>query len=146
MIRRSPSRLLGGLLTLFCIAGLSACGSSPPNATSSVATTSPPPGASDTAICQLISKATTAYASQDYTAWRSYMAQVAASADSAQYLPVKRYAEDVKRADSQASTTTTTKARLGKPKGSGVNVNSLFGALGGYVGLQRVCAHLPTAQ
>jgi hypothetical protein len=91
-----------------------------------------------------VSKATAAYDSKDYATWRTYMAQIGATADSAQYLPLKRYAEDVKQADNQASTTTTTKAKSGKPKGSGLHVGGLFAALGGYVGLQRVCAHLPS--
>jgi hypothetical protein len=72
------------------------------------------------------------------------MAQIASSADSAQYLPLKRYAEEVKRADNQATTTTTT-AKTRKPKGSGGSVDILFGKLGGYVGLQRICAHLPAS-
>jgi hypothetical protein len=96
-------------------------------------------------ICQLVSKATTAYNSKDYVTWRSYMAQIGQTADSAQYLPLKRYAEEVKRANNQVSTTTTTKPKTGKPKGSALNVNGLFAALGGYVGLQHVCAHVPAS-
>ena len=69
-------------------------------------------------------------------------------ADSAQYTPIKKYAEEVKRAVQHATTTTT------KPKGKhsskskasegGVNVGVLFASLGGFVGLQHVCANLPS--
>jgi hypothetical protein len=92
-----------------------------------------------------VAKATAAYSGKDFSSWRTYMAQIGATADSAQYLPLKRYAEEVKQANNQASTTTTTKAKSGKPKGSGINVGSLFAAVGGYVGLQHVCAHLPSS-
>jgi hypothetical protein len=71
------------------------------------------------------------------------MAQIGSMADSAQYLPLKRYAEEIKQANSQASTTTTAKTH--KPKGGGGNVDILFGKLGGYVGLQRICIHLPAS-
>jgi hypothetical protein len=146
MIRQSANRLLAAFAVLLCVAGLAACGSSTPS-TSSSATTSPPPGSGDTAICQIVSKATAAYNSKDYATWRTYMSQIASSADSAQYLPLKRYAEEVKQAESQASTTTTTKARTRQPKGGsvGVGVSGLFAALGSYIQLQHVCAHLPSS-
>jgi len=75
------------------------------------------------------------------------MVQVANAADSANYLPLKRYAEEVKHAvDKSVTTTTKPKSRShSKSKGTeGVNLGVLFAALGGFVGLQHVCSNLPS--
>jgi len=145
MIRPVRTRVMVGLAMLTAVAGLSACGSSPPSAPRSAPTTSPPPGAGDTSICQLVAKATAAYNAKNYTAWRSDMAQIGATADSAQYVPLKTYAEDVKRANSEATTTTTKPKSGSKPKkGERINLGGLLGVLGGFVGLQHVCAKLPS--
>ena len=112
MIRVSRRRPLMGLVVLACVAGLTACGGGEYKPEQhGAATTSPPPGAIDASICQVITKATTAYNAKDYATWRSDMVQIASAADSAQYTPIKKYAEEVKRGVKQATTTTT------KPKG-----------------------------
>jgi hypothetical protein len=128
-----------GLTVLLCVIGLAACGSPSPTAGTS-ATKSPGPG--DTAICQLIVKATAAYNAKNFSEWRLYMAQVGASADSAQYPPVKRYAEEVKNGTTAANTTTT---KATKNKGGFVAGGALAIA-GGYVGLQHACARVRASQ
>jgi hypothetical protein len=143
MIRPVRTRVMAGLAVLTAVAGLSACGSSPPSTPRSAPTTSPPPGAGDTSICQLVTKATAAYAAKNYGVWRSYMTQIGAAADSAQYLPLKTYAEEIKKANSAATTTTTKPKSASKPKrGERVNIGDLLGELGGFVGLKHVCARL----
>ena len=89
MIRVSPRRPLMGLAVLACVVGLTACGGGGSTNTSQhgAPTTSPLPGARDTAICQVITKATTAYNAKDYVTWRSDMVEIASAADSAQYTP-----------------------------------------------------------
>jgi len=132
-----------------CVAGLTACGSSTPTAQSTptahaVPTTSPPPGPTDVAICKLVNTAAFAYAAKNYKAWRSDITLVAGLADSAQYLPLKKYAEEVKQAESQAATTTTTKPKSKPKKAAGVHIGALAATLGGYLGLQQTCASLPS--
>ena len=104
------------------------------------------PGPSRHRSVKSIAKATTAYNAKDYTTWRSDMVQIASAADSAQYTPIKKYAEEVKRAVQKATTTTTkpkgTRNSKSKPSGGGVNLGGLFASLGGFVGLQHVCANL----
>ena len=101
------------------------------------------------AICQLVTKATTAYNGKDFTSWRADMQQIASQAVSAKYLPLKRYAEEVKGGEREEAATTTTfesKARSKSKSKGAANVNGLaglFGVIGGYVGLQRVCNSLP---
>lgn len=136
------TRIGVGISVLACVAGLAACGGSSP--TKSTATTSPPPGSGDAAICQLVAKATTAYAAKDYSMWRSYMTQIAEAAGSARYLPLKRYAEQIKEANRSAATTTT-KPKAKSKNGSAVQLGGSFAALGGYVGLKHVCAKPPLA-
>jgi hypothetical protein len=137
MTRPLLTRVTTGIVVVLSVAILSGCGGSTPT-TGSSATTSPPPGSGDTAICQLITKATASYNAKNFGEWRLYMGQVGATADSAQYLPLKRYAEEVKRANNPSTTTTT------ESKGRrGVNIGGLS-ALGGYLGLRRVCANLPS--
>jgi hypothetical protein len=140
MIRRASSRLLSGVAVLVCVAGLSACGSSSPS-TSGSATTSPPPGSGDTAICQLVSKATAAYNARNYDQWRLYMAQVGASADASRYPPLRKYAEQVKNGI-KATTTTTTSSSKNR---SGFVAGGALAIAGGFVGLQHVCARLPAS-
>ncbi len=141
------TRATVGLAALTCAVALAACSSGPTTPSSKgSATTSPPPGATDTSICQVIAKATTAYNAKDYGTWRSDMVQIANAAGSANYLPLKRYAEEVKQAIDKATTTTKPK---GKPHSKskateGVNLGGLFASLGGFVGLQHVCAKLPS--
>ncbi|HEY1443472.1 MAG TPA: hypothetical protein VGF51_01135 [Acidimicrobiales bacterium] len=150
MTRRFGVRLATAVAALTCATALTACGSSP-TSNNSAATTSPPPGAGDVAICQLVAKATTAYNAKDFTSWRSDMQQIASQAGSASYLPLKKYAEEVKGGEvAQAATTTTTTApKSAKSKSKGAaNVSGIarvFGTLGGYLGLQHVCNHLPAS-
>jgi hypothetical protein len=151
MTRSIGTTLLAVLATMACVVTLAACGGSTPSPTSqSTQTTqnSPPPGQGDAAICQLVSKASAAYNAKDYTAWRSDMAQIANMADSAQYVPIKQVATQLKAIlASSSSTTTTTKAgKHTKYKSStlGSNLRGIFGPIGAYVDLTKTCAHLPT--
>ena len=151
MIRPFGVRAAVAVAVLSCGAALTACGGSP-TGNSTTPTTSPPPGLSDVAICQLVTKATTAYNAKDFISWRTDMQQIANQATSARYLPLKRYAEAVKGGlDAQATTTTTTSEpkphSKSKTKGT-ANVGGVaaaFGTLGGYVGLQHVCSKLPAS-
>ena len=149
MIRVSPRRPLMGLTVLACVVGLAACGGGGSTNPShhGAATASPLPGAGDTAICQIITKATTAYNAKDYVTWRSDMAEVAGAADSAQYVPLKKYAEEVKGGERVERTTTATTTRSkskSKTKGTAniSGITGVFATLGGYLGLQHVCAKL----
>jgi hypothetical protein len=144
MTRSIRTVLTAGLATIACVLALAACGGgSTPSSQSSQSTgTSPPPGPADSRICQVVTQATAAYKAGQYTTWRSDMTQIGQAADSAQYIPLKNYAEEIKQATS--STTSTTKPKSRRAKASGVHVGGLFSALGGYVGLQRVCATLPS--
>jgi hypothetical protein len=139
--------MMVGLTTVACVLTMAACGGSAPSSSSSQGAqstgTSPPPGPSDARICQVVSQATTAYNSKNFSAWRSDLALVGAAADSAQYVPLKTYAEEVKQATS--STTTTTKPRSkSRHSAGGIHTSGLFNELGAYVGLQHVCAKLPS--
>lgn len=146
LVSRSWHTTFGvAIAVLVCIATLTAC-AGPSSNRQSTSTTSPPPGAGDVAICQIVSKATAAYNSKDYTSWRLYIAQVGSTADSAQYLPLKRYAEKVKHAISEGSTTSSTTKPDKSSRADRLNVSGLFNALGGYLGLKQVCATLPTSQ
>ncbi len=144
MIRPVRSRVMVGLAMLTAVAGLTACGSSSPPSTRGAPTTSPPPGDGDTSICQLVTKATAAYAAKNYGSWRSYMTQIGATAESAQYVPLRTYAEEVKKATSPATTTTRPRPESKRKKGENINIGGLVGELGGFVGLQHVCAKLPS--
>jgi hypothetical protein len=134
--------MMAGLTTLACVVALSACGGSTPNSSTQASGSSPPPGPADGRICQVVTQAVAAYKAKDYTAWRNDMTLIGDTADSAQYVPLKTYAEEAKQATS--STTSTTKPKSKSPHASGVHLGGLFGDLGAYVGLQRVCAKLPT--
>jgi hypothetical protein len=96
-----------------------------------------------------VTKATTAYNAKDFTSWRADMQQVASQAASAKYLPLKRYAEEVKGGQREEAATTTTFESNGRSKSKSkgaANVSGIagvFGVVGGYVGLQRVCSNLP---
>lgn len=151
MTPRFGVRLATAVAALTCATALTACGSTP-TSSQGAATTSPPPGAGDVAICQLVTQATTAYNAKDFTSWRSDMHQIASQAGTASYLPVKKYAEEIKvgEAAQAATTTTTTAPKTGsKSKSKGAaNVSGLagvFGTIGGYLGLQHVCSHLPAS-
>ena len=133
---------LMGLATLGCVAGLTACGGASPTASRQGApTTSPPPGPGDAAVCQLVTQATAAYKAQNYSTWRSDMKQIGNTAATTQYFPLKRYADEVQRVTT--GTTTTTKPKS-KKNSKGVTFSGSLSVLGGYVGLQRVCANLPS--
>jgi hypothetical protein len=146
MIRSIRTALMAGLATIAFMVSLAACGGSPTSSSSKSAQatgTSPPPGAADSRICQVITQATAAYNAKNYTTWRNDLALVGEAADSAQYVPIKNYAEELKQ--SAGSTTTTKPKSKSKSRGaSGVHLGGLFSELGAYVGLQRVCAKLPT--
>jgi len=137
------------LVAVACVAGLTACSTSTPSAlstptTHAVPTTSPPPGPSDLVICKLVKTAAFAYAAKKVTAWRSDITLVAGLADSAQYLPLKKYAEEIKQAESEAATTTTTTKSKSKERVARVNTGPLFATVGGFLGLDHVCASMPT--
>jgi hypothetical protein len=142
MTRSFRTGLMVGLSTIACVVTLAACGSSTPSGSSQGTQTGGTPGPADSRICQVVTQATAAYNAKQYTTWRNDMALIGQSADSAQYTPLKNYAEEIKQATSSA--TTTTKPNSRRAKASGVHVGGLFGELGGYVGLQRVCAKLPS--
>ena len=145
MMRSAGIRLQVGLAALACVTGLAACGGSTPSAKSGQsAQTSPPPGRGDTAICQLVTQASAAYSAKNYETWRYDMIEIGNEADSAQYVPVKQYAEDVKKATATTSSATTTKPKSKSKKAEVVGVGGLFDALGGFVGLQHTCAKLPS--
>jgi hypothetical protein len=142
MTRSFRSALTAGLVTIASVLALAACGGSTPSSSTQAAGTSPPPGPADGRICQVVTQAVAAYNAKDYTAWRNDMTLIGDTADSAQYVPLKTYAEEAKQATS--STTSTTKPKSKSRHASGVHLGGLFGELGAYVGLQRVCAKLPT--
>ena len=122
MIRSIRLAVAGALVSIACVVALSACGSSSPG-TKTTATTSPPPGLGDASICQLTTKATTAYGAKDYITWKTDMGQIAGLADSAQYTPLKKYAEQVKKAVDAATTSTTSQKDSKKKKAAGLNLN-----------------------
>jgi hypothetical protein len=137
--------VMAGLATIACVVALSACGGSTPSSSSSSGTqasgSSPPPGPGDSRICTVVSQAKTAYNAKDFTTWRSDMILIGDAADSAQYVPIKNYAEDLKQATS-SSTTTTTKPKSKARRAGGVHVSGLFDELGAFVGLQHACAQV----
>jgi hypothetical protein len=90
----------------------------------------------------VVTKATAAYNAKDYTTWRNDLALIGEAADSAQYVPLKNYAKELKQSASPTTTTTKPKSKSHGP--SGVHLGGLFSEVGAYVGLQRVCAKLPT--
>jgi hypothetical protein len=92
----------------------------------------------------VVTQAVAAYNAKNYTAWRSDMAAIGETANSAQYVPLKTYAEEAKQATSSTTTTTKPKSKSKSRRAGGVHVGGLFGEVGAYVGLQRVCATLPT--
>jgi hypothetical protein len=91
----------------------------------------------------VVTQATAAYNAKDFTTWRSDMILIGDSADSAQYIPIRNYAEEIKQATS-STTTTTTKPKSKSHRHNGYHFQSLFNELGAYGGLQRACASLPT--
>jgi hypothetical protein len=147
MTRSIRKSMMAGLATVACVLTLAACGgsSSPPGSSQGTQTTgtSPPPGQADSRICQVVTQATAAYNAKDFTTWRSDMILIGDSADSAQYIPIRNYAEEIKQATS-STTTTTTKPKSKSHRHNGYHFQSLFNELGAYGGLQRACASLPT--
>lgn len=139
-----------GVAALACSATLTSCSSDTSSPGRTSATTSPPPNATDAAICQLENKAVDAYKAKDYTAWRLYMSNIATVANSASYIPLKYYADEVRggETDEKATTTSTSKPKpraKSKAQPNVTGLSGLFGTIGGYLGLQHVCANLPSA-
>ncbi len=139
MIRSIRTQMAVGLTAVMCVVGLAACSSTPSSPSAHISGKSPPPGAGDTAICQLVTQATMAYNAKNYTGWRSDMVQIGNMAGSAQYEPVKTYADAIHR-ETTLITTTTTRSK----KKSGLVFNGSLALAGGYVGLQHACANLPS--
>jgi hypothetical protein len=148
MTRSFRSHLIGGLAAIVCLLALAGCGSSTPSnqsAHSTQGTTkSPPPGQADTAICHLVNQASVAYTAKDYAAWRADLAQIAGMADSAQYVPIKHVATELKSVLASSSVTTTTRPGTKYKSPLTSNLRAIFGPLGDYVDLTKTCAHLPT--
>jgi hypothetical protein len=148
MTRSLRTDLTMGLATIACVLALAACGSSSPSTQGTQHTQStlqsPPPGQADTAICHLVSQASLAYMAKDYTAWRADLTQIAGMADSAQYVPIKQVATELKSVLASSSVTTTTKPGTKYKSALGSNLRAILGPLGAYVDLTKTCAHLPT--
>jgi hypothetical protein len=142
MIKRRANRLTMGLVLFAVVAALEACGGSTPSALTSQTTQrtvkSPPPGAGDAAICNLISKAETTSATGQWTAWRLQMAQIGAMARSAQYVPIRTAAQALEKVYAATSTTTTT-AATSRPKRHS-SVATSFTGVYAYAELKSTCA------
>jgi hypothetical protein len=145
MIRSSRTYLRVGLAAIACVLALAACTNSTLSSNSQGAQAaggSSSPGPADTRICQVVSQATAAYNAKNYASWRADMTLIGQAADSAQYGPVKTYAEEAKRATTP--TTTTTKPKSKSNVGTSFHFGNAFATVGAFVGLQHVCARLPS--
>jgi hypothetical protein len=147
MTRSFRTDLAIGLTTIACVLALAACGSSAPSTEGTQHTqstlNSPPPGQADTAICHVVSEASLAYTAKDYAAWRADLAQIAGMADSAQYVPIKQVATELKSVLASSSVTTTTKPGKKYKSPLSSNIRAILGPLSAYVDLTKTCAHLP---
>ena len=143
MIRSSRTYLRVGLAAIACVLALAACTNSTLSSSSQGAqATGGSPGPADTRICQVVSQATAAYNAKNYASWRADMTLIGQAADSAQYGPLKTYAEEAKRATT--ATTSTTKPKSKSNVGTSFHFGNPFASVGAFVGLQHVCATLPS--
>ena len=149
MIRGCSRRPLVGLVVLACLAGLTACGgggSANPSESGSRDHVAPA-GAIDTSICQVITKATTAYTER--TTPRGARTWPRSRARPTQRSTPRSRSTQRRSAGVQESVDDHYEAEGYAPfKVEGVrrrvDVGVLLASLGGFVGLQHVCANLPS--
>jgi hypothetical protein len=144
MTRSFRNHLMVAVAMISCVVALASCGGSAPSAQSIGNSTRPGPG--DTAICQLVNKATAALNVKDYNSWHLYLNQIGGMAGSAQYPKVKQLAEEVERVATATTTTTTTRPRRGARGAGSFTFTPGLNEVIYFAGLQHACATLPPSQ